>query len=402
MEWLRAEPETTPLQWAVSDVWKRQFQMEMTAHNHKLFSILLIPVALVELFNMINVLFFTRGLVTLNNCLYFALYTSLFGMSAVSLVLIWTKCLRVTAERLRLLQGLTLFYVLFFCVWSALLSAMDITHGGTLLAYTITLLGVSVLVYLPPWLSLTVYLSSQTLMTVCIFWLEKDGQNRLALLINSVVACGMAVLISLRQYSGRYRQFRSQKIILMQSHQIRAINQHLQQLAVTDPLTGLYNRRFLEEELRRRWEETCRSGRRVAVMMWDIDDFKRFNDRYGHPAGDSCIEAIAGILQVTVSEQDCFAVRYGGEEFLLLLFDLDADAVLDMAESIRKEVEGMHKLLKNGLPTGVTVSAGVCAGRGAPEDTIEQYIQTADQALYEAKAQGKNRVVCVQSASAPQ
>lgn len=396
MRWMRAEPAAAQLPWAVSDVWKRQFQREVTSHNHRVFSILLVPVALVELFNMLNVLFFSSGLVTLNNCLYFALYTSLFALSAVTLVLIWTRRLRVTSKRLRPLQGLTLFYVLFFCVWSALLSAMDITHRGTVLAYTITLLGSAVLVYLPAWISLTAFLSSQAVMTVCIFLLEKDGSNQIALLINSVVACGMALFISVQQYSGRYRQFCSQKIILMQSHQIRAINRHLQQLAVTDPLSGLYNRRFLEEELQNRWEEACGLGREVAVVMWDIDDFKQFNDRHGHPVGDGCIEAIAGVLQMHVSELDGFAVRYGGEEFLLLLFDQTPEVVLETAESIRKEVEGMHKLLKSGMPAGVTVSAGVCAGRGSAEASIEQYIQAADRALYRAKAEGKNRVVCTQ------
>ncbi|MDK9726012.1 MAG: diguanylate cyclase [Sterolibacteriaceae bacterium MAG5] len=164
----------------------------------------------------------------------------------------------------------------------------------------------------------------------------------------------------------------------------------LRENALRDAMTGLYNRRFLEE-----YVETLMAGveRRkgvFSILMLDFDYFKQVNDTYGHEAGDKVLKALAEILSRSVRSSD-MVVRYGGEEFLVILIDTDADHAMQVAEKIRGEVAGT----KVTLPTAVlqkTISIGV-AQYPADADTFWQVVKFADVALYEAKRTGRNRVV---------
>lgn len=175
---------------------------------------------------------------------------------------------------------------------------------------------------------------------------------------------------------------------------LREANQRLELLAVTDPLTGLANRRRLTEVLRAEWSRSRRSGSPITVAMVDIDHFKRYNDAYGHLAGDECLRAIAGLLGRSVRESDTCA-RYGGEEFALVLAGASVDAADKIAERIRMAVEDL------GLPNVradhriVTVSIGVATATPWRFERAEQLIEAADTELYRAKQLGRNRV-CVQ------
>jgi diguanylate cyclase (GGDEF)-like protein/PAS domain S-box-containing protein len=163
---------------------------------------------------------------------------------------------------------------------------------------------------------------------------------------------------------------------------------HLKRLASTDPLTGLVNRaRFFalaDDEIRR----AQRYGRPLAVIMADIDHFKRFNDTYGHRAGDRALEGFAGLCRTLVRAQDTVA-RLGGEEFGLLLPETDADQALGLAHRLRTAVAGMH--LGN-LPAPITISIGI-SQLFAGETTVDAALSRADQALYAAKRSGRNRVI---------
>lgn len=158
-----------------------------------------------------------------------------------------------------------------------------------------------------------------------------------------------------------------------------------EQLSVTDPLTGLLNRRYLEERIA---EEIVRSKRHrfsVSLMMLDVDDFKSYNDRYGHPAGDSALRIVADILKESLRGADV-AARYGGEEFAILLPQTASDEAGQIAERIRKQIE------KSEFPSRpVTVSIGI-AGLSKEVDSPRDLISAADVALYAAKNHGRNNV----------
>jgi diguanylate cyclase (GGDEF)-like protein len=167
--------------------------------------------------------------------------------------------------------------------------------------------------------------------------------------------------------------------------------QELQQQAITDALTGLYNRRYLYEILPRELMLARRNDKPVAVLMIDIDDFKRVNDTYGHEAGDRVLQETAQLIKAAGRGSD-YSCRYGGEEFLLVLPDSPIDGAQLRAESIRAGVQRLEVVCADGKRISVTLSIGVAVfpEHGADADTL---LRVADEALYAAKHAGRNRVV---------
>ena len=161
-------------------------------------------------------------------------------------------------------------------------------------------------------------------------------------------------------------------------------------MAVTDPRTGLANSRAFDDELGRALA-AADDGETNAVVIFDLDDFKGFNDRHGHPVGDEALRAFAGVVRGSLREGD-LAARYGGEEFVALLRGLDASAAAGVAERIRERTESLVIATGSGERATIRVSAGVAAAP-AHGSTPEALLFAADSALYAAKATGRNRVV---------
>ena len=167
---------------------------------------------------------------------------------------------------------------------------------------------------------------------------------------------------------------------------LRESRVELERLSVTDPLTGLYNRLRMMEVLENEVRRSRRLRHRFAVLMADLDLFKKYNDAYGHPAGDALLKRIGEIMRETSRDVD-FVARYGGEEFLLMMPETDIEGAIQVAERIRKRIES------DSLPVGsISVSFGVAAFPGHG-DSPEVLIAAADAALYEAKHAGGNRVI---------
>jgi diguanylate cyclase (GGDEF)-like protein len=163
--------------------------------------------------------------------------------------------------------------------------------------------------------------------------------------------------------------------------------------ATTDELTGLANRRGFEEHLAQRLSEVDRFGGSVALIVADVDHFKRVNDTHGHEVGDAVLRSIAGTLRDRVRDVDLCA-RYGGEEFVMLLPHTDAGGAMETAERLRRAVE-TRPVRMSGLAVPVTLSFGVASYPGSASSR-ESVFAAADRALYRAKADGRN---CVRSAS---
>ncbi len=170
----------------------------------------------------------------------------------------------------------------------------------------------------------------------------------------------------------------------------KRLMEHLRESALRDAMTGLYNRRFLEEYVGTLIAGSQRRKSSFAVLMLDLDYFKQVNDTHGHEAGDKVIKTLADILQRNVRNSD-MAVRYGGEEFLIVLVDSDADAAMRVAEKIRSDVEGT-KVPIGSTMLQKTISIGV-AEFPKDSDTFWHVVKFADVALYQAKSTGRNRVV---------
>lgn len=175
------------------------------------------------------------------------------------------------------------------------------------------------------------------------------------------------------------------------SNELSAANKRLQQQAMTDALTGLPNRRFGMDRLEQEWALTRRGERALSCMMLDIDHFKKINDTFGHQLGDEALKQVANALRHTARAQDVVC-RYGGEEFLVICPDAGADAAYQAAERMRVSVAALRVLAPDGQPISLTISIGVAEKAGTMVE-LEKLINRADENLYAAKAQGRNRTV---------
>lgn len=168
----------------------------------------------------------------------------------------------------------------------------------------------------------------------------------------------------------------------------------LQELAEKDFLTGLLNRRAFSERAERSWRQALREGRPLALVMMDIDFFKRYNDHYGHSAGDEALRAVARVIGRQARRALDMTARYGGEEFVGLWYGVDEADVLAILEQLRADVEGLGLAhTKSDVAPVVTLSIGLAWLQPEPHQSLSDALRLADVALYLAKEQGRNRVV---------
>ena len=164
------------------------------------------------------------------------------------------------------------------------------------------------------------------------------------------------------------------------------------EMAITDALTGLHNRRYMETHLGTLVEQAAQRGKPLAALVLDIDHFKSINDTHGHDAGDDVLREFALRIRRSIRNID-LACRFGGEEFVVVMPDTDMAVAAAVAERLRRRVAGEPFPIQRGTTLlNVTLSIGIAALGGA-EDTAAAMLKRADQALYRAKRDGRNRVV---------
>jgi diguanylate cyclase (GGDEF)-like protein len=178
-------------------------------------------------------------------------------------------------------------------------------------------------------------------------------------------------------------------------NQIKIINQFrtIQHLSMIDQLTNLPNRRSFDERLRIEWNRATREQVPIGFLMIDVDKFKKYNDTYGHQQGDVVLKTVAKVFTQSIKRAGDFVARWGGEEFTVLLPNTVLDGALDLAESIRMNVENAPVPCIDGSANKVTVSIGVSSMIPIQGSSVDALISNADAALYMAKDQGRNRIV---------
>lgn len=182
---------------------------------------------------------------------------------------------------------------------------------------------------------------------------------------------------------------------LFSTHQLRLIQQlertreELHRLSITDELTQTYNRRHFMQVAEHRLAQASQ-GKGLSILIFDLDDFKALNDRYGHLTGDAVLAEVCRRCALSLRREDVFA-RYGGEEFVVLLPTTDHREALEVAERLR-QVVAEHPVEVEGFAIPVTISLGLATQRGL-EQSLDELLNHADDALYQAKQRGKNRVL---------
>lgn len=186
--------------------------------------------------------------------------------------------------------------------------------------------------------------------------------------------------------------------VLQRTAELEAANCRLEALSMTDGLTGLANRRKFDAAWEAEWHRASRQGLPLAVAMMDVDQFKAYNDHYGHQVGDECLKKLAQILNATVQRSGELAARYGGEEFVVILPGLSELEAFADVERIRKAVQAQGiPHAKGTVAEVVTISIGVVSRVPRQGERVSSLIEEADAAMYQAKRQGRNRVVLAAS-----
>jgi diguanylate cyclase (GGDEF)-like protein len=208
----------------------------------------------------------------------------------------------------------------------------------------------------------------------------------LAIGLSLITYCFRAALLQSAYMRAQHALTRSQVAL-------REANAQLRQLSLHDALTGLPNRRQFDLTLETEWSRAIRSRRPLSLLLLDVDCFKALNDLYGHPAGDDCLQRIAGALQSSLRRAAEIAARYGGEEFAAILPDADLTSAASVAETMRENVLSLRVLHEGSLAERfVTISVGVATAFPTAEGSPATLIAAADSALYRAKERGRNRV----------
>lgn len=189
------------------------------------------------------------------------------------------------------------------------------------------------------------------------------------------------------QRDDAYRALRASQM------KLEELNMQLLKLANHDGLTGIANRRRFDERLAEEWLRVLRNRRPLTLIMFDIDLFKKYNDKFGHLDGDECLKRVARCVQEIVSRPADTLARYGGEEFIVLLPETDSSGALKVAEKIRTEVENLHLPHPDSTVSPfVTVSVGVLTVVPTENSTLDNCLRLVDEALYRAKNAGRNGV----------
>ncbi|MFB9326144.1 diguanylate cyclase domain-containing protein [Paenibacillus aurantiacus] len=196
-------------------------------------------------------------------------------------------------------------------------------------------------------------------------------------------------------FKGRDELFELAEAFNRMTHSLRTVidsNAFLMQISRRDALTGIANRRCYDDTLEREWRRLVKEAKPISLILFDIDYFKRYNDHYGHQAGDECLKLVAAILQEQVGPAD-LAARYGGEEFVVLLPNQDRSDASGMATRFQSALaERAIPHIRSEVSEYVTVSIGIASASARELDHPRRLLLEADQALYAAKESGRNRI----------
>ena|GEM_PF-2417334 len=266
-------------------------------------------------------------------------------------------------------------------LWALSLSALDENAG----CYIIALLVFSTTFIIEKSTVFTIQGIILPISLVMFLLMRLDEALLLSIYINIIFGNIITFIVSSIGYNTNIENFVGKKIIEKQ-------NQELREMALTDGLTGVYNRRFFDENLNKVIKTMSRSKCNITLMMIDIDFFKKFNDTYGHVKGDECLKLVAKAISMSIKREDDFVARYGGEEFAVVLPNADENAARVVAERLLMNIRRLSIPHESSVAERiVTISIGSATGDAGIHFNRLDYIKQADEMLYESKRNGRNQ-----------
>lgn len=366
---------------------ERLFQKKTRAVTGKYFWAAVLFVLLFQIYNIGYVLYYTDfRLESESSRIYMTLYIIMLAgcVAASGLGLIWTFSKQ---ERDR---ELLVLYMAFCCVllfWSVCVTLYDQRVSDNISIYMTTSIYIAGLIYMRPKASVPVFIFCEAGMLAVLLWMDLSGvKDTYGMCVNSVGLTIVAAFISLYRWSNLRRDFLNHLEIEEKNKMITEQSKKLIYMVNHDPLTGLWNRNYLKD-----WKEdffeTGHAGQ-LAVFIADIDYFKQYNDAFGHVQGDECLKKVADALQ----ELGGMVFRFGGEEFLCMKVEEDADQADAHAERMCRYIEE-QRIEAAADGKYLTISIGYSTGMMRDDEEYRKLFREADEALYRAKNNGRNQAV---------
>lgn len=344
-----------------------------------------------QIYNIVYALIYTQGrLHSVSSRVYTVFYVIAFLVSLGCLFLSGhlKKNFPDNARKVIFFQ---IFYGIFLLFWGACVTIYDQRVSENISVYLIISLTVAMLVYFTPVQAILTYGIFQILLFLFLPLFKDSAKDSYGENVNLVVMTLMCVAISIYRYCYERKHYLYQQLIIEKNSQLKYI-------ANRDSLTGLRNRRFLENKMNSLYRQCFDEKSPVTFMMLDIDSFKAYNDQFGHLQGDECLRRIAWRMNRALDEKTEYLLRYGGEEFLYIGIGIDKASAKCKGQYFNKIIRELVIGPFDLEPMGITVSIGsYTVNWNAPGEhpDLEDCIRYADKALYMAKTGGKDRCVCL-------
>lgn len=294
----------------------------------------------------------------------------------------------------RLHTGICTVFGSLMSLWIISISYLDSLGDVSIIVYCSILPIMAAFLAIPPYILSTMFVFT-CILTDCLVLTTPYGQkNAFSILINSIFICLLSIIYAYRTYHTRLTGIYDKMIIDQKNKQLEEVNKELDFLSMTDALTALGNRRYLKEAVKSPLEKYGIHMGSLTVLLLDIDHFKQYNDRYGHQQGDTCLQAVATVLSSFTQNNDFHAVRYGGDEFVLVMTGLSQASIMEKTERLCQSIASLPILDTFGNETFITVSVGASFHQSWKPDFWETAFFEADKALYEAKQNGRNQCFC--------
>ncbi len=343
---------------------------------------------------------------------YLLMYISMFTVNMLFVVMTKKVFLKIkwTESSMKMMSGFQLGYVFFMIGWGMAITMLDQRLYGQITTFVVNVAVCAITFYMSGIKSFFIYIGALIGLVTGLPFFQSNTNILIGHYVNISVFCFLAWIVCRMLYVNFHKNFTVNRelektnIVLQTQYELNAminkklyeLNKKLADLSIKDELTGLDNRRGLNEFLDNLLKTNTGKSIDLSAIMIDIDFFKLYNDNYGHLKGDEVLKKIAGVIKTIVENNSDFTVRFGGEEFLIISYNTDRQNFIKTADRIKQAVYDLG-IVHQYSPIGkyVTVSLGVAFSRITVPQDINHLIEKADNALYVSKNDGRNKVTVV-------